>query len=400
MASIPNVGVLEGVRVVHATQSIAGPFGPALMADWGADVIWVENPVGVDVVRWMKTLVEQDRRNQRSISLDIPSPEGRKVFFELIKDAHIFIEASKGGQYQKWGLTDEVLWEQNPALVIVHVSGFGQDGDPDYVKRPSYDPIAQAFGGLMAINGFPDRPPIPSQAATGDIITALFVLGSALAALRKAEKTGKGESIDIAQYECLVRCQTGYPANYANNGIQFKREGSKRAGQNGWGTYSCKDGKDVYVLIAGGGVLKKAIVELGLEYGSELFPQGVANVFTNTPGGDLFEEKLVEYFSQRTAEEVEKRFSEVGVPCCRIMEYEQMIDNSHYLARGTFTEWDILDGSKFKGINIVPRFKNSPGQIWRGCPSTGLDNEAVLSEIGLSDEQISALYEKKVIDRK
>ncbi len=396
---IPKFGVLEGLKVLHSTQSIAGPFGAALMADWGADVIWIENPKGVDVLRWMKYLVEQDRRNQRSISLDICSPEGREVFLELIKDAHIFIETHKGGQCKKWHLTDEVLWEHNPALVIVHISGFGQDGDPEYVKRPSFDPIAQAFSGLMVLNGFSDRPPIPAQNVVADFYTALFAVGAALAAFIKAQQTGQGESIDIAQYECIARCQAGWPASYANTGFQRQREGANSAEVAGWGTYSCKD-KDLYLVVASAGVLKAAIPELGLEYGSELFPKGIANVLRNTPAEELFEEKLKAYLSTRTAEEVDKRFSSIGIPCSIIMDYEQMLNHPHYIAREVFTEWDALDGNKLKGINVFPRFKNNPGQIWRGAPSTGFDNEDVLSGLGLSDEDIKMLYEKKVIEKR
>ncbi len=398
--SMPSFGVLSGVKVVHASQSVAGPFAAALMADWGAEVIWVENPTGVDVMRWNKYMMGQDRRNMRSVSLDIPSEQGRKVFFELIKDAHIFLESSKGGQWTKWGLTDEVLWEQNPALVIAHVSGFGQTGDPDYVKRPSFDPIAQAFGGTIQHNGYPDRPPIAIQPLGADAYTALFACCSCLAALNKAKETGKGESIDIAQYECMVRAQFGMLAESIDTGKKIIPYGDHSGLISGWGSYTCKDGKQVYILAASGGVLRNAIKELGLEYGSELFPAGIANVFMGSPAEAVFEAAWKEYLASKTAEEAEKRLSEIGVPCSLIMNYEQMLTNSHYLARETITEWDTQFGEKFKGTTIVPLFKNHPGQVWRGCPPTGYDNELVLRKAGFSDEQIQELYEKKVISKK
>src|SRR5699024_3743493 len=140
--------------------------------------------------------IEQDRRNQRTISLNIPDPEGKEVFLKMIEKTDIFLETSRGGQYSNWGLTDEKLWEHNPKLIIVHISGFGQEGDETYVNRASYDPIAQAFGGLMEINGFPDRPPIPAFPVMADYITGFFAISSALAALYKVQATGKGESID------------------------------------------------------------------------------------------------------------------------------------------------------------------------------------------------------------
>lgn len=397
--SIPALGVLNGVKVVHASQSVAGPFAAALMADWGAEVIWIENPFGVDLMRWDKYMIEQDRRNMRSISLDIPSPEGRRVFLELIKDAEIFIETSKGGQYEKWGLTDKVLWEHNPALIIAHVSGFGQYGDEDYVKRPSFCPIAQAFSGYIQHNGYPDREPIAAQPMSADYFTALFTVSSTLAALNKTAKTGKGESIDIAQFECMVRVQGGSPARYFGEGIEANPSGNHSKRIAGWGSYICKDGRSVYILAASAGVLRATINELGLEYGSELFPNGINNVFLGTLAGDVLEEKWKEYFASRTAAEAEYRLNEVGVPCSLIMNFEKMSTHSHYLARETFTEWDTLSGEKFKGTTVIPRFKNYPGQVWRGCPSIGLDNEEILHGLGLSDDAIQTLYDQKVISK-
>ena len=158
---IPQFGPLQGVKVVHSSISIAGPFCAQLMADMGADVIWIENPKAPDIARgggfhqgWS---VELNRRNMRSMALDIPSEKGREVFLKMLAATDIFIEASKGGQYDRWGLSDEELWRANPALVIVHISGFGQAGEDSYVSRASYDPIAQAFGGLMYVNSLPPK---------------------------------------------------------------------------------------------------------------------------------------------------------------------------------------------------------------------------------------------------
>jgi len=344
-------------------------------------------------------MIEQDRRNQRSILLDIPSPEGRKIFFTLIKDAHIFIESSKGGQWAEWGLTDEVLWEQNAALVIVHCSGYGQDGIPEYVRRPSYDPVAQAFSGFLALQGDDHSGPIMGSPQLGDSFMSLIAAASALAALNKAQKTGRGESIDVAQYECLLRIQQGYPAEYLNTGEQFPRQGAKAKWVVGFGAYTCKDGEQVFIVCAGGGVLKRAIIEFGLDYGSELFPKCISNVFPGTLGAPVFEAAIEAYCMARTAKEVDERLNSVGVPCSLINEYRHLPDNPQYLARETITDWETIAGEKFKGVNIIPRFKNFPGKILRGAPSSGYDNEAILSELGYSVEELKKLYEKKVITK-
>lgn len=195
---IPQFGPLQGVKVVHSSISIAGPFCAQLMADMGADVIWIENPKAPDIARgggfhqgWS---VELSRRNMRSMALDIPSEKGREVFLKMLAATDIFIEASKGGQYDRWGLSDEELWRANPALVIVHISGFGQAGEDSYVSRASYDPIAQAFGGLMYVNSLPGMAPFPSSQDVGDVYSGYLGAVGALAALYRARETGGGKA--------------------------------------------------------------------------------------------------------------------------------------------------------------------------------------------------------------
>ena len=149
----PKFGPLSGVKVINAALSVAGPFAAQLMAEWGADVLWLENVKTRDIVRnGTGYFAEAERKNERSMPLNIPTPEGKEILFKLLKETDIYIEASKGGQYDRWGLSDEVMWEANPKLVIVHISGFGQTGLPEYVRRGSYDPIAQAFGCYMQLS--------------------------------------------------------------------------------------------------------------------------------------------------------------------------------------------------------------------------------------------------------
>ena len=399
---IPKFGALSGVKVINAALSIAAPFAAQLMAEWGADVVWIESPFAIDVVRTSMT-GDQDRRNQRSLMLNIPSPSGREVFYKLIKDADIFIEASKGGQYAKWGLTDEVLWEHNPALVIVHLSGYGQDGDPDYVSRPSWDPIAQAFAGTMNFNGYPDRPPVPAGPFVGDFISGLLALGAMLAALHKAKQSGQGESIDLAQYEALVRCQVRYPAEYLTSGQKVtsaQRPGNRSDKFAGFGVYECKDGKHIYIVFLGGAVFKAGLEFLGLQYGTDEYPKGSIYSPVGSPGGLKLEEKLLAYMAAKTAEEAENELNAAGVPVSVVMDYETAANHPHYKARHVFHEWESIDGKTVTGVNVIPKFKNNPGQVWRGMPSMGMDNEDILSDLGLQIEEIQKLYEDKVIFKK
>lgn len=398
---IPSFGNLQGLKVVVSAVSTAGPFAGELFAENGADVIWLETPKGLDPYRWTNDGcgVQNEHRNMRNLMLDVVSSEGHEVFLKIIETADIFIEASRGGQWAKWGYSDEILWEHNPKLVIGHMSGYGLTGDPDYVKLPGYDHTINAFSGLMYLNGFKDSPPYLIQKFVTDYYAGLFAYGSSLAAYTNALKTGKGDSFDLAQFEAAVRCQAGLFCMWFDKQHQVERGfGAPRdAISAGAGYYECKDGEGVYLFAAGGATVKKALDLFGLEYGSELFPEGIPSVGINTEGAPVFDAAIEKYCSEHTAAEVEKAVSDAGIPCSVVMSYKMMENHPHYLARNTWVEWETVDGRTMKGCAAVPQFKNNPSEIWRGCPAQGMDNEDILTELGFTDDKIVKLYEDGII---
>jgi L-carnitine CoA-transferase len=397
-SEVPQFGLLSGLKCVNAALSTAGPWASSLMAEWGADVVWIENVKGVDVLRGKGGMAaEHERRNMRTVCMDVSKPEGKEVFLKLIKDADIFIEASRGGTYDKFGLSDEKMWEINPKLVICHISGYGQTGLPEYVRKASYDPIAQAFGGMMQLNGMPDSPPMPSMMSVADYYTGYLAISSCLAAVIKARETGVGESIDIAQYEAVIRSQTQRPMDWFVDRKPFVKEGHRNYMTAGWGSYQCKDGEWVYMLFLGTGVMKGGLPALGLEFGSEMFPVDKHYALIGTPAGELLDEKITEFCAARDSADAEAELNAAGVPISRIMTYEMIESHPQYAARGSLVEWDAVDGRRLKGSNVVPKLKNHPGHIWRGCPATGMDNEDILEDLGYSSEQIGDLYEKGII---
>ncbi|MEG1758404.1 MAG: L-carnitine CoA-transferase [Oscillospiraceae bacterium] len=398
MPKIPAFGTLTGVKVVNAALSVAGPFACQLMAEWGADVLWLENVKTLDVLRnGTGYFAEAERKNELSMPLNIPSPEGKEILFRVIKDADIFIEASKGGQYAKWGLTDDVLWSVNPKLVIVHISGFGQTGLPEYVKRGSYDPIAQAFGCYMQYNGFADRDPVPANPQACDYFTGFMACCSALAAYIKAKETGVGDSIDVAQYETLIRVLNSYPVEFMNLGIRYGRAGNRNAKCAAFGLYKCKDEKCVYISMIGPGISKVGCAFLGVEYGTEDIPAGLSYYNPKSVGGQKIEAALMAYLQTKTAAEAEQEMVAAGIPAQMVMDIDDAIVHPHYIARETFTEWDAVDGRKIKGVNVMPKFSNHPGQIWRGCPTKGMDTKAVLENLGYTEGEIASLYESGIV---
>ena len=395
---IPNFGPLNGVRVVHCSQSLAGPFAASLMADLGADVIWVESAVGQDVSRIAPGMAAQlDRRNMRTIKLNVNTPAGKEVLLRLVREADIFLEASKPGQYKKWGLTDEVLWGENPQLVITHISGFGQWGDPDYVRRASYDPIAQAFSGVMYMNGLPGRRSAPAEVSISDYYTGYMAAIASLAANKSAARTGKGDSIDVSQYESTLRCEAGWPLDIWNDSGRPFVQGKGNNGNVGFNSYMCSDGREVYMVIIGPALLKRLMALLDLPYNEGVFAGCINNVKEGTPAGEVLEKAIVDFCASRTSAEAEKAFAEAGLPCSRILSHMEMLDHPHYVARESLTRWQRVDGGELTGQNVTPKLKRNPGRIWRGCPLPGMDNEDILGELGYTRADIEAMYAEGVI---
>ena len=400
---IPAFGLLSGLRVVMIGLSVAAPFAGELYAEHGADVIWIENPKVVDSARTSRKggAWQQDRRNMRSLAMNYRTAEGREAFLRLLEKTDVLIEASVGGSFEKAGYSDRILWERNPGLIIAHISGYGQTGLPEYVHRASFDPIAQAFGCAMRMNGVDGIPSIPAMPFPGDYTAAFYAFGMSLAALYKRQQTGKGESIDIAQFELMMRIQSNYPTDYLRYGLDYIKEGPHSRICAGYGTYKCMDGQEIYTLFLGSGAVERGLSILGLEYGSEDFPADSSLVPINTPAGDKLEAALEAYVSTHTAEEVESAFCAARVPCSRLMDYEQAKNNPQYIAREVFTTWSAADGkTRIPGVNVMPKLKNNPGKVWRGAPNIGMDNEDILSELGYAPGEIQAMYQAGLLDRK
>lgn len=398
---IPAFGMLQGLRVVFSASSVAGPFFGSMMADHGADVIWLENQKapGMERNNPEEFQLAQDRRNMRNLALNVPTDQGREIFLQLMKQTDIFLESSKSRQWEKWGLDDEVLWAVNPKLVIVHLTGFGMTGVEDYVNRTSFDPIGQAFGGMLYSNYIPGQAPRPSYPTVTDYYAAYMGLFAALAAYIAAQRTGKGESIDLAQYESVIRCNpltSMFDFNLPEGHPRRFQPGNINASSAGYNSYQCKDGEYVYMLIISSGVMERALPLFGLEYGSKEFPRrAVYRVFE--PEGPKLEQAIKDYCAQRTAEEVEQELSAVGAPVMRMLKFDQMLTHPHYVARETLTTSRNSRNQEVICCNIMPKLKNNPGQIWRRAPKWGEDNADILSELGYTPEQTQEFYAADIL---
>lgn len=393
---IPVFGPLQGVRVLGSANFIAGPYMMGLFAEMGATVTLLERPEIPDGLRTTVTeWFSSEHRNQLSLCLDIKTPEGMEALARLLKVNDIFVENAKAGSLARLGVTDEWIWSHNPKMVIVHVAGYGQKGVPEYVGRPCLDAIAQAFSGYLSFNGPPETPMV-ARMYNADYTASLHGAVGALAALRRAEQTGKGESVDVAMYECMLRVSADSIALGLNRGMPPQRPGNRTQRAWGDGVYRCKDGK--YVFWMSGQVGKTGYATQQI-VGMENEDPGPGAPFSTKPEvGEELARRMKIYCDEHTAAEVEAIALEKGALCCKVMEYDDMLADPHYQARESIIEWyDPCLGETMMGAAPVPRFENNPTSIWRGTAVLGTDNEDLLEEVGYTPEEIQSFKDKGIL---
>jgi crotonobetainyl-CoA:carnitine CoA-transferase CaiB-like acyl-CoA transferase len=402
-------GPLQGVRILSTGTIIAQPFAAAMAAEMGAEVIQVERPgVGDAVWRNLEFPMQkgdgttiaagwvQDRRNTLHTTLNLASPRGKEMFLALISHCDIWMESSIPGTYRDWGLDDETVLKANPRIVITHVSGYGQDGHPDYLGRASYDFIGQGFGGMMHLTGFPHpEPPVRAVPWTGDYITALFCLWSSLAGYINAQRTGQGQVIDLAQYEAIHHTLAGTMVAYYEMGLERERSGNQAGLFQPYDTYQASDG---WVNIAAlGTVFNRICGVLGLDPSEDKWQKAQFEV--ESMEGIEFDAILRGWVEERTIKEVVDTLNAAEVGCSAIMTPRDMAEDPHYRARNVHIEWEDLNlGRKVKGIGIVPKFSKTPGEVWRGSVPLGYDNETVYTSLlGLDNAVLARLKEEGII---
>lgn len=230
MAEIKE-GPLKGLKVLELGSLIAGPFAGRLLADFGAEVIKVEPPEKGDPIRKWRMLHEDtslwwyvQSRNKKSVSLDLRSSDGQEIIKGLVKEVDIIIENFKPGTLEKWNIGYEDLKELNPGLIMIRVSGYGQDGP--YRNKPGFGSIGEAMGGIRYLTGYPDRPPTRVGISLGDSVSALYAVIGALMAVYHRNMTGEGQYVDVALYEAVYSLMESAIPEYDQYGVIRERTGS------------------------------------------------------------------------------------------------------------------------------------------------------------------------------
>jgi crotonobetainyl-CoA:carnitine CoA-transferase CaiB-like acyl-CoA transferase len=369
-------GPLAGIRVLDLATVIAGPGAARYLADYGADVLKIERPGSGDSTRGMGTPDPSDgtalywkivARNKRCATLDLKSEAGRTRLLELADEAHVLIENFRPGTLERLGLGPDVLLARNPKLVILRVTGFGQDGP--YASRAGFATIAEAMSGFAGLNGEPDGGPILPPIALTDEITALVGAFATMTALW----SGVGQVVDVNLLESLFQCMGPMPSAYAMTGYLQPRLGSGIPYSVPRGTWRCADGHWVAVSTSAESVARRVMDLIGFADRPDLqtFNGRIA-------ARDEVDARMAEWCGARTLDQVLAAFEDAEAAAAPVYDMADIATDPHYQARGTIAD---VGGVPMQGL--VARLSATPGALrWPGRALGADDPPAWLPEEG------------------
>ena len=395
-----NALALSGLKVLELGQLIAGPFAAKTLADFGAEVIKVEAPDSGDPLRKWRLLKDGtsvwwqvQSRNKRSLALDLRTSEGQGIVRQLATEADILIENFRPGAMEGWGLAPNDLIAQNPKLIVLRISGYGQTGP--YRNRPGFGVIGEAMGGLRHLTAEPGRVPVRVGVSIGDTLSALHGVIGILLALQHRHATGKGQVIDVALYESVFNCMESLLPEYSAFGAVRGPAGSALPGIAPTNAYRCKDG--AYALVAGNGdsIFKRLMNLIGR---TDLANDpSLADNTGRVARVEEIDQAIEDWTLQKSVEEVLQALESASVPAGRIYDIADIAADPHYEARGMLEQVTLADGSSLKVPGFIPKLSVTPGQHRRNAPDLGQDTDAILKEMGLSSEQIQKLRDNGIV---
>lgn len=395
-----KTSALAGLKVLELGQLIAGPFAAKTLADFGAEVIKVEAPDSGDPLRKWRMLKDGtsvwwqvQSRNKRSLALDLRTIEGQGIVRQLALEADVLIENFRPGAMEGWGLSPTDLMAQNPKLIVLRISGYGQTGP--YRNRPGFGVIGEAMGGLRHLTAEPGRVPVRVGVSIGDTLSALHGVIGILLALQHRHATGQGQVIDVALYESVFNCMESLLPEYSAFGAVRGPAGSALPGIAPTNAYRCKD--DAYALVAGNGdsIFKRLMNLIGR---SDLANDPALSDNTGRVARVAEIDQAIETWTlQKSVDEVLQALDSASVPAGKIYNIADIAADPHYAERGMLQQITLADGSALKVPGVVPKLSLTPGQHRRNAPDLGQDTDVILQEMGLSLEQIQKLKSAGIV---
>lgn len=394
---------LSDIKVLELGQLIAGPYCGQVLADFGAQVIKVEPPGKGDAMRqwgaadrgtgeplWWNVI----GRNKQSITLDLRQARGQELLRELASDADVIIENFRPGTMERWGLGYDVLSQANPGLVMVRVTGFGQDGP--YASRAGFASVCEAMGGLRYLSGYPDRPPVRVGISLGDTLAGLHAALGTMMALHQRERTGRGQVVDSSIFESVLAMMESLVPEYARAGKVRERSGSFLKGIAPSNAYPARDGRDVIIGANQDTVFRRLCQAMGQPTLADH-----PDYATHRARGEhqqAIDDLVAAWTRQHDAQQVVDALAEAGVPAGLVYRAPDMLNDPHFQARESIVAVPDRHGQPLPMQNVFPRLSDTPGRVREVGPELGEHTEQVLTGwLGLPPEALDAMRADSVI---
>lgn len=394
------MGPLNDVKVLELGQLIAGPFCTRVMAEFGAQVTKIETPeVGDPLRKWRKLYKDKSLwwllqgRNKKSITINLKSSEGQKIVRRLVQEVDVVVENFRPGAMEKWGLGYEDLSKENPGLVMVRLSGYGQTGP--YKDKPGFGSIGEAMGGLRHVTGYPDRPPVRVGVSLGDAIASLYGVIGALMALKQKESSGKGQVVDVALYEAVFSLMESMVPEYDYYDFIRERTGSTLPGIAPSNSYITKDEKYVVIGANGDSIFKRMMVAIGRDDLAN--DPDLAHNDGRAARSDELDQVIGAWCQSHDMDYVLTILDDADVPSGKIYDVADIVSDVHYRARDMIQKFKLSDDESIMVPGVVPKLSATPGEInWLG-PDLGEHTIETLTRLGYSEKDIDDLRNRKII---
>jgi succinyl-CoA--D-citramalate CoA-transferase len=401
--SRPAEQPLEGLTVIDAGTTIAGPLAASFLGDFGAKVIKIEMPGQGDPTRqwapkkygvslWWKV----SGRNKKLITLNLRKPRGQEILKELVSDADILIENFRPGTMEQWNIGYDDLKQINPGLIMVRISGYGQDGP--YSHRPGYGTIAEAMSGIPSFTGFPDKPPTLSAFPLADAAAGMFGAMGAMFAVyhRDVKGTGEGQFVDVSLYEPLFRLVESFVIAYDQLGYVKQRQGNRMEESSPRNAYATSDDEWVAISASSQRTFERLARAIGCP--ELLHDPRFADNPSRVDNAAALDAIIGDWFGQLCLDEAMEILQQNDVVAGPIYNIQRIFQDSHFHARQNIIEVDDPELGTIRMQNVTPRMSKTPGEIKFAGLGLGEHNEEIYREqLGLSAQEIEQLRAEGVI---
>lgn len=395
-------GPLAGIRVLDIATILAAPLTAQILGDFGADVVKVEHPQAGDGMRghglakdghglWWKMIA----RNKRTVGLYLGDPEGAAVFRRLAATADVVVENFRPGTLERWGLGYDTLSKDNPGLVLLRVTGFGQTGP--YASRPGFGTLAESMSGFAALTGQPDGPPTLPAFGLADSIAAMAGVSAVMMALYHRDANGgQGQEIDLNILQPIATA-VGPGIMFADQlGTAGRRTGNRSVNNAPRNLYQTADDRWVAVSTSADSIARRVMTLVG--HPEVIEQEWFATGHQRAQHADELDQMVGSWIAERTQDEVLDAFAEAGAAVSPVYGPEELLEDPHVIQTGMIPEVDDPDLGPLRMHDVLFRMSQTPGRIRHTGRSLGADTDTILrDEVGLDDTQLADLRNRGII---